>query len=318
MAKIVGNTVGVPNPQTDWNQTDSTKADFLKNKPNLDLFANALKGSASGSVIFMDDVSSVEHKAEVKVSGVDNLENVTLLQTGLNLFNPLRISSDAIIYGGDKPNTSWAQLKNDYGMRINSTLYDKNAGIVAIQEDTRIDGVTPVSNITDGFFYIYFDNPSPYYQFDETYTFVADVEVLENKHPDGSMELLMRTANTPNVFIYLTSNKQRLRVSMKAMQSTYYPSRRCIEILTNGKSMSFKNIMWLPGKWTEVPDYEDYKETSYSVNADGTVDDVVLYHPYTNLIPDTDGAMVECQYNKDTNKVVEKLTNAIISLGGNI
>ena len=35
MAKIVGNTVGVPNPQSDWDQTDATKADFIKNKPDI-------------------------------------------------------------------------------------------------------------------------------------------------------------------------------------------------------------------------------------------------------------------------------------------
>ena len=33
MAKIIGNIVGVPNPKTDWNQTDPTKADYLMNKP---------------------------------------------------------------------------------------------------------------------------------------------------------------------------------------------------------------------------------------------------------------------------------------------
>lgn len=33
MAKIIGNTTATPNPQADWNQTDSTKADYIKNKP---------------------------------------------------------------------------------------------------------------------------------------------------------------------------------------------------------------------------------------------------------------------------------------------
>ena len=33
MAKIIGNTTAIPNPQPDWNQTDETKADFIKNKP---------------------------------------------------------------------------------------------------------------------------------------------------------------------------------------------------------------------------------------------------------------------------------------------
>jgi hypothetical protein len=33
MAKIIGNTTATPNPRPDWNQTDSTKADYIKNKP---------------------------------------------------------------------------------------------------------------------------------------------------------------------------------------------------------------------------------------------------------------------------------------------
>jgi len=31
--RIIGNPVGVPNPKTDWNQTDPAKSDYLKNKP---------------------------------------------------------------------------------------------------------------------------------------------------------------------------------------------------------------------------------------------------------------------------------------------
>lgn len=35
MAKIIGNTTATPNPRPDWNQTDETKADYIKNKPDL-------------------------------------------------------------------------------------------------------------------------------------------------------------------------------------------------------------------------------------------------------------------------------------------
>lgn len=35
MSKIVGNVVGIPNPQSDWNQSDEKKADYIKNKPNI-------------------------------------------------------------------------------------------------------------------------------------------------------------------------------------------------------------------------------------------------------------------------------------------
>lgn len=35
MTKIIGNTTTTPTPRSDWAQTDATKADFIKNKPNL-------------------------------------------------------------------------------------------------------------------------------------------------------------------------------------------------------------------------------------------------------------------------------------------
>lgn len=37
--EIIGNTTTTPVTQSDWNQTDSTKVDYIKNKPNLDVLA---------------------------------------------------------------------------------------------------------------------------------------------------------------------------------------------------------------------------------------------------------------------------------------
>ena len=64
MAKIIGDIVGVPNPQSDLLQNDSTKADFVKNKH---IFARAIRGNASGTSIVLDDVSSMEHPLDVTV-----------------------------------------------------------------------------------------------------------------------------------------------------------------------------------------------------------------------------------------------------------
>jgi hypothetical protein len=36
MSKIIGNTTATPNPRPDWEQTDETKADYIKNKPNIE------------------------------------------------------------------------------------------------------------------------------------------------------------------------------------------------------------------------------------------------------------------------------------------
>ena len=35
MAKIIGNTTATPNPRPDWHQSDETKADYIKNKPEI-------------------------------------------------------------------------------------------------------------------------------------------------------------------------------------------------------------------------------------------------------------------------------------------
>lgn len=46
MAKIVGNIVGLPSPRSDWNQNDEMKADFIKNKPDI----NGMIAEAVGDI----------------------------------------------------------------------------------------------------------------------------------------------------------------------------------------------------------------------------------------------------------------------------
>ena len=48
-------------------------------------FANALKGSKSGEIVSMTDVSSIEHNIGVKVSGVEDLSAVSVKKYGKNL-----------------------------------------------------------------------------------------------------------------------------------------------------------------------------------------------------------------------------------------
>lgn len=62
--------------------------------------------------------------------------------------------------------------------------------------------------------------------------------------------------------------------------------------------------------------YEPYVEpTTYAVDADGAVNGVSSLYPSTTLITDN-RALIECEYNRDINKAFEKLTQAIISMGG--
>ena len=66
-------------------------------------------------------------------------------------------------------------------------------------------------------------------------------------------------------------------------------------------------------------EYEEFKGiTEYTPTTDGTVENVISVYPTMLLFTDTANTIIECEYNKDTNKVIESLVNAIISLGGNV
>jgi hypothetical protein len=50
--------------------------------------------------------------------------------------------------------------------------------------------------------------------------------------------------------------------------------------------------------------------------ADGTVEGVKSQYPTTTLMTDTEGVMIEAEYNRDLNKAYQALADAIVALGG--
>ena len=48
------NADGKPQVQSDWNQSDSTKVDYIKNKPNLGLKADKVQGATAGNLAALD------------------------------------------------------------------------------------------------------------------------------------------------------------------------------------------------------------------------------------------------------------------------
>lgn len=69
---------------------------------------------------------------------------------------------------------------------------------------------------------------------------------------------------------------------------------------------------------TTATEYEPYKmPTEYTPAADGTVSGVKSLYPTTTLMTDTNGAIIEAEYNRDINKAFAELQQAILSMGGN-
>lgn len=70
MAKVIGNIVGVPNPKSDWKQTDETKADYIRNKPDVytkkevdDKLSDIQASGGGGSIVIDDTMSDISENA---------------------------------------------------------------------------------------------------------------------------------------------------------------------------------------------------------------------------------------------------------------
>ena len=57
---------------------------------------------------------------------------------------------------------------------------------------------------------------------------------------------------------------------------------------------------------------------TYTADENGIVRGIIGNGESMTLLTDTEGVTIEAEYNKDTNKVIESLVQAIISLGGNV
>lgn len=83
-----------------------------------------------------------------------------------------------------------------------------------------------------------------------------------------------------------------------------------------GTYVKFKNLQIEIGDTATA--YEPYKEgkTVITTISDGATLQSIA--PYMTVSTDTSGVQIEADYNKDINVVIGALTNAIISLGGNV
>lgn len=100
-------------------------------------------------------------------------------------------------------------------------------------------------------------------------------------------------------------------------------------VVNKGCSVDSITVYPLLEKNKEATAYTPYVEdlTAVKVNVDGveypveadlTVNGIEANYPTTTLTTDTTGVAVNVEYNRDTNKVINNLVEAIISLGGNI
>lgn len=169
---------------------------------------------------------------------------------------------------------------------------------------------------------------SPQYSFWEgklsagQYSLSFDIDIENNVITSGSNKVYFWFNNT---FETLRGIGENVPTTFKAtftvpndntlVRLTYY-----INVDDNVEYNNYKatltNIQLEKG--SVATEYEPYAvhESVITTIAEGAELNSVA--PNMTITTDTQGVIIDAEYNKDTNKVIEKLTQAIISLGGNI
>lgn len=96
---------------------------------------------------------------------------------------------------------------------------------------------------------------------------------------------------------------------------------KTVSIIINiAKDTTVENLVFKPQLelGLTATTYEPYQGQTYTPAADGTVSGVTSLYPTTTLMTDTEGAIIEAEYNRDINKAFAEMQQVILSLGGNI
>ena len=244
-------------------------------------FTNALKGSKSGSSILIDDVSPVTHEMGVKVRGKNLLNNILASsQKGVDL----TCYGDYCVLNGtctESYNFMFQQANLQAGTYTLSTLKSNNIEY----------------------------NSNPLIQLE-----------LHSIDDDSIIYFGLTNNNVLNQFITFTVDKEyilflRIRIQQNITYDNYYiyPQLELGSTATN--YTPYVDVTKV--KLIKTNDDGTVSE-EYTPNADGTVESVTSLYPSISLTTDTDGVLIDCEYNRDINKAFAQLQSEIISLQGNI
>ena len=226
----------------------------LPEMPKISDTANAIKGTAAGEIITVDDVSPVEHNISCRLTSntLIDFSSVKVSRYGKNLIddNKKHFNLSNIFFGINEVPTA------NTGILLQAGIYTLSVEIE--------DGLG------------------------------CNLYVL-----DGASSLFVAYGKTSLTF-ELTEEK---RCNFKVYHENYTsPNNLICAQLEVGNS---------------VTPYKTFIEpTTYTPNADGTVEGITSLSPNMTLLTDTDGAIIECEYNRDANKVIAELIALIGSGGG--
>ncbi len=248
--------------------------DYSTMEAKVNESANAVKGYLSGTVVFADDVSPVEHEQAVWVHGKNLLKNTAVTQT-----------IDGVTF----------TVNSDGSVTANGTAGANAPVRYNLGEAVLPPGKYLVSGQSEGI----------------TASFVMYSDQNGNNHQQHSgKDAELTLTKTAKINVYFVVMESSTVSNIRA-----YPMIR-LDSVTDANYEPYID----PSTVTVTRYGADAADRSqnYTPTADGTVPGITSLSPNMTILTDTEGVIVECEYNRDTNKVIEKLTNAIKALGGTI
>ena len=94
--EIIGNTTATPNPRPDWNQTDETKADYIKNKPNIVQTSGDSETAVMSQKATTNLISEIDSQINGNVDTIDITWKLGSLSGGNEYDTNTRMRTDKI------------------------------------------------------------------------------------------------------------------------------------------------------------------------------------------------------------------------------
>lgn len=295
MAKIVGGTAVSSMLVPDWNQTNPNKADYIKNKPDV---ANALDGiklQTYGDPAMLSDVSLVEHEMFVSTYGNKEIFKYTNNYVSYPHEHGIgeNVTNNGVTFVDNGDNTITANGTNSGGGTTN--YYP-----LGLKKELK-------SPLPTGSYILYgCGKDGKAYSTDEPFKVILTLWDV-----DGDKQQVVCNRASRNVKFTIKKPVEKIQFRIQVMQGVSVTKQKFYTLLfnedTGKKYIADTEVDATNGIYcARVPSSCIYNAVGMAVSS-----------PETYIFT-KDNSLFSVVYNRDINKVIANLENAIISLGGNV
>ena len=236
---------------------------------------------------------------------VSDLSGVSLKKFGKNLFHCYGISANSM----ENPGASCA-LSNAYGTTIDKTALSLASDVLTVTQ-TEHPNSTNLSSYTNGFFCIGLSDMIVGQNYTLSFTFNNTDDPLS-----AMTEFKLQAYLNGSKFVpWQKVSPNRFSLSFTWEVNGSRPNARYIEVRLSGMSGTFSAFQLEPLRTASAYVPWSAPET-YTVGADGTVQNLSAYEDGTTLVTDNEGTVLKTKYSRDLSAAFTEIQNAIIALGG--